>query len=174
MKALDTSVAMPALLEGHPDHVALAQIGGDGRVLPAHAALETYSVLTRLHAGRMSPAAAADAIDKTFVAVIPFPAEDQAALLATLAAAGVSGGAVYDALVGLTARYHGATLLTRDPARRGYLHRTRRRRRVVRLSAASRSRYLARMRLSAPPARNQSMCSGDIVCRPVNSSVVPS
>jgi predicted nucleic acid-binding protein len=37
-----------------------------------------------------------------------------AALLAELDGAGVAGGAVYDALVGATAREHGLTLATRD------------------------------------------------------------
>ena len=37
-----------------------------------------------------------------------------AALLDRLVEAGISGGASYDALIGVTAAQHGATLLTRD------------------------------------------------------------
>jgi predicted nucleic acid-binding protein len=35
-------------------------------------------------------------------------------LLPVLAAHGIRGGAVYDALVGATARHHGRSLITRD------------------------------------------------------------
>lgn len=42
------------------------------------------------------------------------PPERRLALLETLAAADVRGGAAYDGLVGLTAAAHGCLLLTRD------------------------------------------------------------
>jgi hypothetical protein len=42
------------------------------------------------------------------------PLDADASLLRTLASAGIVGGAVYDGLIGLTARRVGATLITRD------------------------------------------------------------
>lgn len=114
MNALDTSVAVPALLTDHVDHLDLRAAGGRDRVLPAHAALETFSVLTRLNAGRVEPGVAASLIAAGFASVIPLPAPAQRDLVSRLAEAGIRGGAVYDAVVALTALHHRARLFTRD------------------------------------------------------------
>jgi predicted nucleic acid-binding protein len=47
-------------------------------------------------------------------APLTLPGPEQAQLPTRLVAAGISGGAVYDALVGSTAAHHGATLVTLD------------------------------------------------------------
>lgn len=62
-----------------------------------------------------------DVIRRTFPTVVWLTNADSNALLARIGAIGLTGGAVYDALVGEAARTHGCTLLTRDlRARRTY------------------------------------------------------
>lgn len=77
---------------------------------------EAYSVLTRLPAGLAVPAAtAAQVLRERFGdRSLRLGDEGRDALLATVSAAGISGGATYDALVGLEAAEHGRTLLTLD------------------------------------------------------------
>ena len=47
-------------------------------------------------------------------ALLTLPAPSFCALLGNVAAAGMTGGAIYDALIAATVRHAGATLLTRD------------------------------------------------------------
>ena len=113
--ALDTSVAVPALLSGHPEHERCRERIVTTRVsLSGHSYIETYSVLTRLPLpDRLTPAEAEALLSRAF----DKPLELGVALadaIRTLAAAGISGGATYDGLVALAARTHGARLLTRD------------------------------------------------------------
>lgn len=113
---LDTSAAIALLVEDHETHAAtLAAIRGRRPGLAGHAWFETYSVLTRLPAPlRRSPADAGRLLAHDFPAT-GFLAEAAAAGLgAELARLGISGGAVYDALVGAAARQHGRPLLTGD------------------------------------------------------------
>ncbi|CAN5789404.1 hypothetical protein BH20ACT4_BH20ACT4_13540 [soil metagenome] len=107
---------MPALAEWHEAHSSvIASLEPDDR-LPQHAALEVYSVLTRLPAPlRLDPADAADTLRARFpppYLVLPSDAHDD--LVGRLSRAGVRGGSVYDGLVGATASAQGAVLLTRD------------------------------------------------------------
>ncbi|MPQ97899.1 PIN domain-containing protein [Modestobacter sp. I12A-02628] len=114
--AFDTSAAVPLLVRSHDAHLDVRRHAtGRAWVLTAHSQLETYSVLTRLPGdARVEPADAVRLLDAAFgTPVLPDP-EDVAHLPATLAAAGIAGGAVYDALVGLTARTADVPLLTRD------------------------------------------------------------
>jgi len=112
----DTSVSVAALMEGHVAHVAVRdRINGVDVALAAHSALETYSVLTRLPGdARVSPPDAAVLISSTFGSTEHLPVAAADDLIADLAASEVAGGAVYDALIGLTARAAGRVLLTRD------------------------------------------------------------
>lgn len=114
--ALDTSVAIPLLVETHDEHHRVSR-WRDGRnaVLPAHALAETYSVLTRLPGDlRTSPEHAAFVIDEQFGPPL-LPDPDRAARLhIILSELRITGGAVYDALVALTAADHYAELATRD------------------------------------------------------------
>lgn len=113
---LDTSAAIALVVEDHEDHVAaLEAVRGRRLGLAGHAWFETYSVLTRLPgARRRSPADAARLLAHDFP-VAAFLGEDEAVRFCQeLAQLGVSGGAVYDALVAAAARQHGAPLVSVD------------------------------------------------------------
>jgi predicted nucleic acid-binding protein len=113
--ACDTSVLVPALSAQHPDHDAARVAMAPVRAIPGHVLLETYSVLTRLPPLlRVSTADAAAALAALTHDVIELPSRQRGDLLVDIARHGISGGAVYDALVGVTAAHHGLTLVTRD------------------------------------------------------------
>ncbi len=114
--ALDTSVAVPLLLRHHDFHVVVSDWwGGREAALPSHALAETYSVLTRLPGeGRLTPKDAARLLTARFATPLLLDAETSRRLPAKLAELEIFGGAVYDALVGLAAVEHDATLATRD------------------------------------------------------------
>jgi hypothetical protein len=78
--------------------------------------LEAYSVLTRLPGGLAVPAAVAAPVlrDRFGGRPLTLSSSDRAAVLDTLAAAGVFGGAAYDGLVALEAAAHDRVLLTLD------------------------------------------------------------
>lgn len=80
------------------------------------AALEAYSVLTRLPPPqRASAAIVRDFIDSNFAgALLTLSADNLRALISELADLGITGGAAYDALIGVTARDSGKVLLTLD------------------------------------------------------------
>ncbi|MCL2782240.1 MAG: PIN domain-containing protein [Actinomycetia bacterium] len=114
--ALDTSVAVPLLTRAHP---AAAQVSdwasGKELYLAGHAAVETYSVLTRLPgAMAVTGEQAGRLIAESFVGVLPLPERLAGDVAAELARAGVLGGAAYDGLVALAAKAHDAVLATRD------------------------------------------------------------
>lgn len=113
---VDTSVAVALVISDHENHrETLDALRGRRLGLAGHAAFETFSVLTRLPPPlRRTPRA----VDRLLKA--DFPASrflDEMAtrrLMEQLAQLGVSGGAVYDALVGAVAAAHGLRLVTRD------------------------------------------------------------
>lgn len=116
MIALDTSVIVAALLDWHEAHEPASQAARGGAI-PAHALLETYSVITRLPAPhRLTPGVASSLLAGWFPSeriLMPGLGLVQS-IVQRLADAGIGGGASYDALVGLTAAEHGAELRTRD------------------------------------------------------------
>lgn len=114
--ALDTSAAIPLLVQGHDAHRAVTSWVGDRPVvLPGHAVVETYAVLTRLPGDlRLVPADAARLIASRFVEIAPLPNGIARGLHDVLANLDVAGGATYDALVALAARERGVPLATRD------------------------------------------------------------
>ncbi len=114
--AVDTSVAVPLLVQTHRAHAAVvAWWDGAELALSGHAVAETYSVLTRLPGDlRVSPADAARLLGQRFVAPLLLGPDTAARLPNVLAELGVAGGATYDALVALAAAEHGADLATRD------------------------------------------------------------
>lgn len=116
MLALDTSVAVPLLVRAHTSHAAVRDVLGQrSAVLTGHSLAETYSVLTRLPGdARVAPADAARLIEANFGPALLPGAATVGGLPGVLAALGVAGGAVYDALVGLAAKEHGVRLGTRD------------------------------------------------------------
>ena len=112
----DTSVVVPAVLTSHEAHRAvLGQLGRKQVRLPLHATIESYSVLTRLPGdARLTMADAAVLLSDRFGEPIELPPGSGAELLQTFADLRLAGGAVYDALIAITARAANATLFTRD------------------------------------------------------------
>ena len=123
--ALDTSVIVAGLLSWHRDHEAASRaIGGvitDGQVVvPAHALLEAYSVMTRLPAPhRIALSDASALLLETFedsATLAQIAAGEIFGFVRSLATEGIAGGAVYDAAILEAARRAGATrILTLNP-----------------------------------------------------------
>lgn len=113
---VDTSVAVALAVVDHEHHDAtFVAVGAHRLGLAGHAAFETFSVLTRLPPpARRTPSTVARLISANFPHSRFLGAAAAADVLAALPAAGIAGGAVYDALVGAAAREHGLTLATRD------------------------------------------------------------
>jgi predicted nucleic acid-binding protein len=113
---LDTSAAVALVVEDHEAHAStLEAVRGRRLGLAGHAWFETYSVLTRLPGGRRrSPADVVALLAHDFQATGFLADEAAAALGPELAKLGISGGAVYDALVGAAARQHGRSLVSGD------------------------------------------------------------
>src|SRR5919198_1483569 len=116
MKAVDSSVVIAAFASWHEHHaVARKALAGRPRLI-AHAAVESYSVLTRLPPPhRAQPSIVHAFITERFAE--PFLTLSEAGyqeLLATVAASQILGGPAYDALIAFTAAEHRATLLSLD------------------------------------------------------------
>lgn len=113
---VDTSVAVPLILESHPQHgSARATLRGRELGLAGHAWFESFSVLTRLPSGqRRSPATAARLLTHNFPHTRFLDALASEALAAELANGTIAGGSVFDALIAAVARQHGAVLVSRD------------------------------------------------------------
>lgn len=118
---VDTSVAIPMVVATHAAHDAVERWRADREVaLCGHALVETFAVLTRLPGDvRVSPADAAVLISARFGPPLLLSAKAARALPNRLAALGIAGGAVYDAVVALAAREADALLATRDGRARG-------------------------------------------------------
>jgi predicted nucleic acid-binding protein len=116
MIAVDSSVAVAGFGEWHALNEAARGVLDEGAALPAHAMLETYSVLTGFPPPHRAPAGLVDEwLDGRFSTILASPPpEEQREAVRQLAAAGRSGAAVYDALVALTAKMAGAVLVTAD------------------------------------------------------------
>ena len=116
MIAVDTSVIVPASAAWHQGHAAAVAALDRRPLLPAHAALETFAVITRLpHPHRVAPELAVAFLRRRFPEpVLTLSAQGHEDLLADAARIGVVGGGLYDALIAATARAAGATLLSRD------------------------------------------------------------
>ena len=112
---------MPLLVQTHRDHDAVVR-WWDGRevALSGHALAETYSVLTRLPGDlRLEPRDAARLLRERFAPPLVLAEASSARVPDTLSRLGISGGAVYDALVALAALDHDADLGTRDLRAKG-------------------------------------------------------
>lgn len=116
MKAVDTSVVVAAFAEWHEGHTQAVAVLAAGVRLPAHCALECYSVLTRLPPPhRVASALASEFLLSRFTEpLLTLDPADHLALVDQLADRAITGGAAYDGLVALTAARHGARLLSRD------------------------------------------------------------
>jgi predicted nucleic acid-binding protein len=116
VSAVDTSVVVAALAQWHEAH-ELARPAARDAEIPLHALVESYAVLTRLPAPyRVRTEVARQLLEAWFPAdkVLNPPPEFAAGFLGRLVDAGISGGASYDALVGLTAATYGVELTSRD------------------------------------------------------------
>lgn len=116
MHAVDSSVVIAAFATWHEHHEAARKALAARPRLIAHAAVETYSVLTRLPPPhRAQPSLVHAFITQRFTE--PFLTLSETGyqeLLATVAAGQVLGGPAYDSLIAFTAAEHDATLLSLD------------------------------------------------------------
>lgn len=114
--AVDTSIAVAALDAAHTSHqTARSAVVAHSPVLSGHAAFESFSVLTRLPGAlRLSAPDAASALRLAFGDPCWLGGDEQRDLFERIGELGVSGGAIYDALVGEAARVNNRTLLTGD------------------------------------------------------------
>lgn len=112
MRAVDSSVVIAAFASWHEHHAVAA----NRPRLIAHAAVEAYSILTRLP----PPHRAQPSIVHAFIAerfTDPFLTLSQVGyqeLLATVASKQILGGPAHDALIAFTAAEHRATLVSLD------------------------------------------------------------
>jgi predicted nucleic acid-binding protein len=116
MKAVDSSVVIAAFASWHEHHeIARAALVARPRLV-AHAAVEAYSVLTRLpRPHRAQPSIVHAFLTARFAApFLTLPAKGYKDLLAAVASRPIVGGSAYDALIAFTANAHQATLITLD------------------------------------------------------------
>ena len=115
MIAVDTSIAVAAFGEWHELHEQAATIVVEAAI-PSHAFLETYSVLSGFPPPHRAPADLVWSwLEASFSRVLEPPASEACRdLVARLARAGRTGGAIYDGLVALTAKLAAAELVTAD------------------------------------------------------------
>jgi len=112
---LDTSCAIALLSPDHDAHLVVEEAcEGKTLGLSGHAMFETLAVLTRTPAIKVSLTDAVAMVEDNFPANVWLSARAAAALPANLLESGISGGRIYDALVGMAAAEHGITLLTLD------------------------------------------------------------
>lgn len=112
----DTSVVIAAFASWNEKHDAAVEALGDVRDLVAHVELEAYSVLTRLPEPlRAEAGLVAEYLREDFSGErLVLPGPECHGMVERLAKLSISGGAVYDASVGMTADYHGRALLSCD------------------------------------------------------------
>jgi predicted nucleic acid-binding protein len=122
--APDSSVLVAALAPWHATHEAARDALRDPRrSLIAHVAFETTAVLSRMPEGhRIAPAVVVEALRQGFAARwIALDGTRTRRALDAAVAAGLRGGALYDALIAATAAHHGMVLISADRrARRAY------------------------------------------------------
>ena len=116
MIALDTSVVVAAFASWHEAHGQAAALLARRPRLPSHVLVETYSVLTRLPPPHRAPAPIVQGfLEASFPGPpLGLPPSAHRSLIRLAVQEGLTGGAVYDALVAATARRARATLITRD------------------------------------------------------------
>ncbi|MGZ8580887.1 MAG: PIN domain-containing protein [Actinomycetota bacterium] len=112
----DASTAVAAFASWHEVHAAASRALGPTAGIVAHAAIESYSVLTRLPPPhRASGDVVAEYLRRRFARRwIGLSVEDQRDMLASFPSLGVTGGATYDALIGAAAALANATLVSCD------------------------------------------------------------
>jgi predicted nucleic acid-binding protein len=114
--AVDTSVVVAAFASWHQGHrAAVLALARDPRV-PAHVLLESYSVLTRLPPPhRAAPSLVAGFLVEQFTEPpLTLAPRAYGRLIARAAEVEITGGSLYDALIGVTVAAARGKLLTRD------------------------------------------------------------
>lgn len=106
---LDTSVLVAALVEPHPEHQRALPWFTKGKsrtpelVISSHSIAELYAVLSTLPVSpRISPGLAWRLIHESVeprVSIVPLSSSDYIATIKRMSDMGLSGGAVYDALI---------------------------------------------------------------------------
>lgn len=116
MIAIDTSLVVALFASWHEAHESARESVPSEVHLPAHVLLESYSVLTRLPPPHRAPADVVESFLRGRFAgrLLTLPGGRHRTLLKSVVERDVTGGSVYDALIGATAKHAGATLLTRD------------------------------------------------------------
>jgi predicted nucleic acid-binding protein len=114
--AADTSVVVAAFASWHRDHEDARAALARNPSIPVQAALEAYSVLTRMPAPhRAPPEIVRDFIVTQFGdALLQLSPARFAAVLDDMTRLGIVGGAAYDALIAATAQDADHVLLTLD------------------------------------------------------------
>lgn len=120
MIALDSSIMVAALVSWHENHQAAARAveralsSKEGVIIPSHAMVESYAVLTRLPAPhRLAPATALALLRENFgsTRLAALNARSVWPVLEQLAALSLGGGITYDAIILDAAADGGATSL---------------------------------------------------------------
>ncbi len=117
MIAPDSSAVIAALAPWHEAHDPCRAAIQEAEVrLPAHVAFETTSALSRMPKGRrIAPAVVLTALERDFAAPwLALEGTDLRVALQRAVAAGIRGGALYDALIAATAATHDAEILSAD------------------------------------------------------------
>lgn len=113
----DTSVLIAAFASWHEHHHAAVAAMARVDVVIAHCMVETYSVLTRLPAPHRIEAQVVEAylrIELERLPMVALPAREHGGIVRACAGEGITGGAVYDAVIAATAARARAMLLTFD------------------------------------------------------------
>ena len=113
---LDTSVLVAALVEPHPEHLRALPWFSKGKstelVISSHSIAELYAVLSTLPVSpRISPGLAWRLIRESVeprVFIVPLSSHDYLATIKHMSDMGLSGGAVYEALIVKAAQKCGA------------------------------------------------------------------
>lgn len=116
MIAADASAAVAAFAPWHDRQDAVQRALGRTPAIVAHAAFETYSVLTRLPDPQRAPAAlVVEQLEDTFAdRWLGLAAGAERLALARLEKLGLAGGRTYDGLIAIVAVANEATLVTLD------------------------------------------------------------
>lgn len=117
MRVLDTGVVIAAFASWHEAHTAARAELATGARVTGHTLIETLSVLTRLPAPHRAPLdVVAQFLRQGFPDEVLGLGPPQLHHLVThrLPLLGISGGAVYDAVIAETARLADGTLVTLD------------------------------------------------------------
>jgi predicted nucleic acid-binding protein len=112
----DSSVLIPALQVGHPNHAEARRVLSRRHLrIIGHVALETFATMTAAaYKPRTSPSASAAAIAQLDSRPLTLSVHGYADLIDKAGASGIMGGAIYDALIAVTATEHSARLISRD------------------------------------------------------------